>query len=380
VPPPTIKQSNNQADPTNSDKQTATITQPNHHNEAERETDAAVNQSVIIIDAVEDAIETAIPAPTESDNDSNNNSDSDNNSDHKQKNKHKNNNKMVARNKTTQLLEEASQKYEQAKALHEQENFEGAVALLEEALKTNETVLGKYHKVTIKTYWRIGRSKIHLKDNVPAALVAFKRAIRTCELSYGKDHTATKTLREDVAGCLEGVPRMDDVGTNSSHSSFDETPGSKPNSRSSMSISNGSIKVDFSNQSYMEIIDQWLQYEQEGDQLCNRRKLPAAIKVYREALSMEDKVFGGISNMDCADIMCKLACLYREQNDLNNSEELYRKALSMFEATLGQDHPATRGAASNLKHLRKEEGNIKAKSWWGKTTSSFRRKQMNVNS
>jgi tetratricopeptide (TPR) repeat protein len=213
-------------------------------------------------------------------------------------------------------LEQATSNYQSAKVLHEAEQYDTAVSKLQDALKIQECLLGKYHSHTIKSYWRLGRSLYMLSqspshtnalEKAEPALAAFKRALRMAEARYGNDHAATLTLKKDMSECLVGDP------------------------------------------SYLTAMEAWLDHERQGDSFCKMRNHKRAFLEYTKAQELDDTVFGTRSNLDHADLLCKLAFLTRLQGDLEASRKHFSKALDLYQTCLGENHPATLGAGTMLR-------------------------------
>jgi tetratricopeptide (TPR) repeat protein len=237
-----------------------------------------------------------------------------------------------------QDLEQAQAWYQEGKALHELGDYPAAVQSFQKALMLQELYLGKYHKHTIKTYWRIGRSSILNNKDYKRALICFKRALRMAESTFGKAHEneITKKLMQDITDFLQ------DNGLNE-------------------------------NNDYMAAIVQALELERQGDAFCKAKNYKHAMKQYKQAIHLEETVFGPNANMDCADITCKLACVYRLQGDNASSTLAYRKALHLYRLNLGEQHPATCGAKANLEAVSKNQtASGKKQGWWGKASPSFR--------
>jgi tetratricopeptide (TPR) repeat protein len=237
-----------------------------------------------------------------------------------------------------QDLDQAQTFYQEGKALHESGDYPGAVEAFQKALLLQELYLGKYHKHTIKTYWRIGRSSILNNKDYKRALISFKRALRMAESTFGKAHESeiTKELIQDIMEFLQN---------------------------------NGLNE----NNDYMGAIVQALELERQGDAFCKAKNYKNAVKQYKQAIYLEETIFGFNANVDCADINCKFAFVYRLQGDNASSTLAYHKALQSYRLNLGEQHPATCGAKANLEAVSKNQtASGKKQSWWGKASSSFR--------
>jgi tetratricopeptide (TPR) repeat protein len=76
------------------------------------------------------------------------------------------------------------------------------------ALFIRESLLGKYHDETGRTYYWIGRSLVKLKE-YDEALVAFSRAFRIFDRVLTKNHKYVKWAELAISNCFK---EMDDNG------------------------------------------------------------------------------------------------------------------------------------------------------------------------
>ena len=74
--------------------------------------------------------------------------------------------------------------FQQAKALDDIEDFEGALYLYQNALTVQESTLGMYHEDTLKTYWSLGWSCYQLYTRNQKA---YKEKLRKLKLSATND-------------------------------------------------------------------------------------------------------------------------------------------------------------------------------------------------
>jgi hypothetical protein len=338
-----------------------------------------------------------------------------------------------------QELEQAQIWYQQGKALHASavavanankdnmnpnandntNDYAAAVQAFQKALWIQELYLGKYHKHTIKTYWRIGRSSIALQD-YQRALISFKRALRMAESTFGK-----APIRVMVSQ-VQMVSQSSQMVQVQSQTKSQTSSPTQSSSSSSSHITKELVQdiQDFlqdhglnEHHDYMGAIVQALELERQGDAFCKAKNYKQAVKHYRQAIRLEETVFGfgggpnnnnnssndsanstannnandnssANANVDCADITCKLACVYRLQRDYASSTLAYRKALHLYRFHLGEQHPATCGARANLEAVASKNhqtvsttvsstpatatGSGKKQGWWGKASSSFR--------
>lgn len=176
----------------------------------------------------------------------------------------------------------------------------GALVDYRKALFTRESVLGKYHEETGRSYFWIGKSLTKLKD-FDEALMAFSRAMRIFERVLKKSNKYNIW----TVTAIEGVFRqMDDPDADCA--------------------------------SYKERLEASIRREQSGDQLRKRGKLAEAIVEYREAIDNLDEY-----HPDAADLYCKIAIIMRQQGEFDRALEEYRYASEIYELSLGAEHPET---------------------------------------
>lgn len=117
------------------------------------------------------------------------------------------------------------------------------------ALFIRESLLGKYHEQTGRTYFWIGKSLVKL-DEFSEALVAFSRALRILERVVRQQHKYYKWTVLAIDNCIE---QMNEAG----------------------------IPTD----GYKERLYASIKYEREGDTFRKQGKMAEAIAKYRDAIS-----------------------------------------------------------------------------------------------
>jgi tetratricopeptide (TPR) repeat protein len=226
----------------------------------------------------------------------------------------------------------ADELYRTAKSLHDEGDFQGAITQYQACLLIRELNLGKYHKLTIKTYWRLGRVNIRIKDH-QAAILAFKRAYRMADSAFGSEHEITKSLLQDVAAFLRNN-----------------------------GLTNPKVR------DYHSAILESRALERHGDTASRRELYTNARRYYKQAIRLEESLFGG--NLDMADMTIKLANIEKMHGDPSAASSDYRKALRLYKIHLGEEHPAFVGAATNLRNSTQAEKKANGKRSF---TSSFRK-------
>jgi tetratricopeptide (TPR) repeat protein len=233
-------------------------------------------------------------------------------------------------------LKDARSLYDQGKEEHCNVNYVSALQFFRRAVTVQESVLGKYHQDTIKTYWRMGKSACMANED-QEALQSFQRAVRMAEFSF--DDRINQNLLKDLKSCWR-----------QRHPESDQS---------------------------LEKMAQVLSYERQGDAKCKQRQFQKAVDCYQRALSIQDSLFSSDS-LDGADIRCKLACCFlrfsKVQNAQQDAQQLLQKSHECYLRRLGDDHPATLGAAANMKSARRSMGRkdaFKKKGWLSASMSSL---------
>jgi tetratricopeptide (TPR) repeat protein len=198
-------------------------------------------------------------------------------------------------------------------------NFQNSSKALEEyrlALLTRETLLGKYHEDTARTYYWIGRSLVKLKE-YEESLVAFSRAARIFERVTRKNHKYNIWCATAIDNCF--------------HEMRDEVDD-----------------WEAARDQYKQGLENSIRLERAGDTFRKQGKITEAISEYRAAIDqMEDY------HPDAADVYQKIAILMRQKGDFEGALEEYRYASEIYEMSLGADHPETVKTLNNLMDKKK---------------------------
>lgn len=185
------------------------------------------------------------------------------------------------------------------------------------ALFIRESLLGKYHDETGRSYYWIGRSLIKLHE-YDEALVAFSRAQRIFERVLSPTHKYRKWTDEAIFS----VFRQLDYGQGQ------EEP--------------------LDHATYKLRVDESIAHERAGDTYRKRGMPKEAIAEYREAIvNIEDY------HPDSADLYCKIAILLRQQGDYDRALEEQKSALEIYELSLGAEHPEAVKALSQTLEKKK---------------------------
>jgi tetratricopeptide (TPR) repeat protein len=212
------------------------------------------------------------------------------------------------RQQNDEKLAEAKNSFQQGHDLCWQENDSvGALAKYRVALYVRESLLGKYHEDTGRTYYWIGRSLIKLRD-FEEALVAFSRALRIFERTLFSKHKYNKWASGSIDTCFQ------EMGVN-----------------------------DAARDEYKTHLNASIQYERSGDQLRKAGRFADAIVEYRNGIDTIEEY-----NPDAADLYCKIAMIFRTQGEFDKALEEYRMASKIYQLSLGAEHPDTVKTLSQL--------------------------------
>jgi tetratricopeptide (TPR) repeat protein len=185
----------------------------------------------------------------------------------------------------------------------------GALAEYRNALIVRESLLGKYHEDTGRSYYWIGRSLVKLEE-FEEGLMAFTRALRIFERVLMKNHKFVKWVNTAIDNVFK---EMD----------MEEAEEARDEYKKTMEASIAS--------------------EREGDACRKKGQHAQAIAKYRDAIDNIEQY-----HPDAADLFCKIAIVLRSQGEFDRALEEYRYASEIYELSLGADHPETVKTLNNL--------------------------------
>jgi tetratricopeptide (TPR) repeat protein len=188
-------------------------------------------------------------------------------------------------------------------------DFDEAFQLFRKAVKMHELLFGKYHEETIRSYWYMGKSACKIEEKTEA-LKAFQRATRMAESTL--DGAVYQEMCHDIQECWTTAHPTD-----------------------------GHI---------FSLLHKIFKYEQRGDKALKSQKYSKAIQNYCKALSLLDSLLGEDS-LDAADIRCKLAFSLIKTSATPEAHRTLQSAYNLYVSEVGQDHPATLGAAAKIKTI-----------------------------
>ncbi|KAJ6035782.1 hypothetical protein N7540_000061 [Penicillium herquei] len=102
----------------------------------------------------------------------------------------------------------------------------------------------------------------------------------------------------------------------------------------------------------------WGAFHGLGDLYRDQGKLKEAEEMYQRALTGREKTLGS-DYADTLNTANNLGNLYRDQGNLKQAQELYQRALTGYEKTLGPDHSSTLNTIHHLGNLYRDQGNLK---------------------
>ena len=243
---------------------------------------------------------------------------------------------MPSKTLPNEKLEECRDLYLQGKKEYQKNNYIDSVRLYLKAVYLQEMLLGKYHQDTIKTYWRLGRAAAMAQQD-QQAIEAFYRACRFAETTF--DESVVLSLINDVDAVWSARESPDQEGR-------DPTTAAIKSPR--------------------ESLEKLLELEKAADVACKRGGYEDAIKSFQEALSLLNDLAG--SDTVCgSDLQVKMSTCYLKHGQTSEASRALSAAHECYMRRLGEDHPATLGAAANLRSLNKK--NFQQNGWTASLSS-----------
>jgi tetratricopeptide (TPR) repeat protein len=193
---------------------------------------------------------------------------------------------------------------------------DNAAALTEfkKCLSIRETILGKDHRDTGKTYCFVGHA-FRENRNFDEAIGQYRSALRILVALLGKDHNHTK----DVISCIDDVLKAKGLSDNDS-------------------------------QEYLTTLMASLEHKKSGDTFAEEGNHEMALAAYKKALIVE-QVKQGKHHPDTGDIYARIGRSLAKQGELKQACIVYGDALAIYAVTLGGDHPDTKDALKNIQQL-----------------------------
>lgn len=199
--------------------------------------------------------------------------------------------------------------------LYKVHDSESALLEFNKCLAIRESILGKDHRDTGKTYCFVGHA-LREKRDYDTAISQYRRALRVLVTLLGKAHNHTK----DVISCIDDALKA--KGLNDANAA-----------------------------EYLTTLLKSLENKISADAALQEGNTSVAISLYRKALCIED-LPDGRNHPDTADIYSSIANSFAKQGELQKAAVEYGNALGIYASTLGGDHPDTMGALENITNVR----------------------------
>ena len=214
------------------------------------------------------------------------------------------------KSQTRKELDEQREKLEGAKASFQKghdlcwkfQDSSGALGEYRNALIVRETLLGKFHEDTGRSYYWIGRSLVKLEE-YDEGLMAFTRALRIFERVLLKNHKYVRWVNTAIDNVFKEQDMED---------------------------------AEEARDEYKKAMEASIASEREGDACRKKGQHAQAIDKYRDAIDNIEQY-----HPDAADLFCKIAIILRGQGEFDQALEEYRYASEIYELSLGADHPET---------------------------------------
>jgi len=199
--------------------------------------------------------------------------------------------------------------------LYKIHDSEAALVEFHKCLAIRESILGKDHRDTGKTYCFVGHA-LREKRDYDNSLSEYRRALRVLVTLLGKDHNHTK----DVISCIDDVLKAKGLPDNAAAG-------------------------------YLTILLKSLESKINADTTLLEGDTSVAIGLYRKALTVEE-LPDGRNHPDTAAIYSNIAECYAKQGELQKAAVEYGNALGIYASSLGGNHPDTMEALENITNVR----------------------------
>ena len=198
--------------------------------------------------------------------------------------------------------------------LYKVHDNEAALAEFRKCLAIRESILGKDHRDTGKTYCFVGHA-LREKRDYEEAVGQYRSALRILVALLGKDHNHTK----DVLACIDDVLKARGM--------------------------NDGDAADYRG----HLLDS-MEHKRNGDTLSEEGDYDKAVEEYKLALAIET-VAEGKHHPDTGDIYAQIANCLARQGELKKACIEYGNALAIYAVTLGGDHHDTKETLKAIQNL-----------------------------
>ncbi|KAL3917174.1 MAG: hypothetical protein SGILL_004840 [Bacillariaceae sp.] len=198
--------------------------------------------------------------------------------------------------------------------LYKVHDNDGALMEFRKCLIIRESILGKDHRDTGKTYCFVGHA-LREKREYDDAVGQYRSALRILVALLGKDHNHTK----DVISCIDDVLKAKGL-------------------------------PDAEVSDYLTTILSSMEHKRNGDGFGEEGNFDMAIGEYKKALIIE-AIPEAKYHPDTGEIYSKIGACLARQGELKRACVEYGNALSIYAVTLGGDHADTKEALKNIQNL-----------------------------
>jgi tetratricopeptide (TPR) repeat protein len=198
--------------------------------------------------------------------------------------------------------------------LYKVHDNDSALDEFRKCLAIRESILGKDHRDTGKTYCFVGHA-LREKRDYDDAVGQYRSALRILVALLGKEHNHTK----DVISCIDDVLKAKGL-------------------------------PDGDTAEYLATVLNSLEHKRNGDNFSEEGNHDMAIAEYKKALIIE-QIPSGKHHPDTGDVYAKIGNSLARQGELKKAVVEYGNALGIYAVTLGGDHPDTKEALKNIQNL-----------------------------
>jgi tetratricopeptide (TPR) repeat protein len=198
--------------------------------------------------------------------------------------------------------------------LYKVHDNDSALDEFRKCLAIRESILGKDHRDTGKTYCFVGHA-LREKRDYDDAVGQYRSALRILVALLGKEHNHTK----DVISCIDDVLKAKGL-------------------------------PDGDTAEYLATVLNSLEHKRNGDNFAEEGNHDMAIAEYKKALIIE-QIPSGKHHPDTGDVYAKIGNSLARQGELKKAVVEYGNALGIYAVTLGGDHPDTKEALKNIQNL-----------------------------
>jgi tetratricopeptide (TPR) repeat protein len=198
--------------------------------------------------------------------------------------------------------------------LYKVHDNDAALSEFRKSLAIRETILGKEHRDTGKTYCFVGHA-LREKREFDEAVGHYRSALRILVALLGKDHNHTK----DVMSCIDDVLKAQ--GMNDAQAA-----------------------------EYRAALLTSMEHTRNGDNHMDDGEFDKALAEFNKALIVE-QLPDGKHHPDTGDIYSKIAEGMARSGELKKACIEYGNALAIYAVTMGGDHPTTQEALRAIQNL-----------------------------